>query len=70
MQQHNLIVCNFKVCICTAKKQKFTLSFCTWKLSDQSAVKKFHAAFKEKVTASAIGFSGTGNEVWTLKALE
>ena len=70
MQQHNLIVCNFKVCICAAKKRKFTPRFCLWKLSDKSVVKKFHAAFKEKVTAYAIGFSGTGNDVWILKALE
>ena len=64
------IVCNFKVCICVAKKWKFTPRFCLWKLSDKCVVKKFHAAFKKKVTASAIGFSGTGNDVRTLKALE
>ena len=51
VQQHNLLICDFAVCIPSAKKRKFTPRFRTWKLRDPAVSKDFQDTFKDKVAA-------------------
>ena len=40
VQQHNLLICDFTVCIPSAKKRKFTPRICTWKAQGPCCVKR------------------------------
>ena len=51
VQQHNLLICDFTVCISPAKKRKFTPRIRTWKLRDPAVSKDFQDTFKDKVAA-------------------
>ena len=51
VQQPNLLICDFTVCIPSAKKCKFTPRICTWKLRDPAVSKDFQGTFKDKVAA-------------------
>ena len=51
VQQHNLLICDFTVCIPSAKKRKFTPRIRTWKLRDPAVSKDFQDTFKDKVAA-------------------
>ena len=51
VEQHNPLICDFTVCIPSAKKRKFTPRICTWKLRDPAVSKDFQDTFKDKVAA-------------------
>ena len=50
VQQHNLLICDFTVCIPSAKKRKITPRYCSWKLRDPAVSKDFQDTFKGKVS--------------------
>ena len=66
VQQHNLLICDFTVCIPSAKKRKFTPRICTWKLRDPAVSKDFHDTFKDKVAAlTPVESADDVEDVWS-----
>ena len=51
VQQHNLLICDFAVCIPPAKKREFSPHFRTLKLRDPAVSNDFMNTFKDKVDA-------------------
>ena len=71
VQQHNLLICDFTVCIPSAKKHKFIPRICTWKLRDSAVSKDFQDTFKDKVAAfTPVDSADDVEDVWSkLKTL-
>ena len=66
IQQHNLLICDFTVCIPSAKKCKFTHHICTWKLRDPAVSKDFQDTFKDKVAAlAAVESADDVEDMWS-----
>ena len=66
VQQYNLLICDFDVCIPSAKKYKFTPRICTWKLRDPAVSKDFQDTFKDKVAAlTPVESADDVEDVWS-----
>ena len=66
VQQHNLLICDFSVCISPAKKRKFTPRIRTWKLRDPAVSKDFQDTFKDKVAAlTPVESADDMEDVWS-----
>ena len=66
VQQHNLLICDFTVCIPSAKKRKFTPRIRTWKLRDPAVSKEFQDTFKDKVAAlTPVDSADDVEDVWS-----
>ena len=64
-QQHNLLVCDFRGSLPSAKKRNFTQRIHTWKFRDPASAKEYNAAFKVKVTDTATVMSDRDvEELW------
>ena len=65
VQQHNLLICDFAVCIPSAKKRKFTPRIRTWKLRNPAVAKDFQDTFKDKVAAlTPVDSADDVEDVW------
>ena len=66
VQQHNLVICDFTVCIPSAKKRKLTPHICTWKLREPAVSKDFQDTFKDKVAAfTPVQSADDVEDVWS-----
>ena len=63
VQQHNLLICDFTVCIPSAKKHKFTPRI---QLRDPAVSKDFQDTFKDKVAAlTPVDSADDVEDVWS-----